>query len=376
MTNYTENADYRDEQQANHRTAYLKMLKTNWRILALCARKAKQEGHARALVTKPSTNADPLLTPSDERLIIFPLKDSEVWAFYKQQEASFWTAEEIDLSRDAHDWSTKLSDSERSFFSMILAFFALADSIVTENLLERFSSEIQLPEARFFYGFQAAMENIHSEVYSSLIETVISDALEDDRLLHGIAKFPSIAAKAKWALKWIKLSAPFPQCLIAFAAIEGIFFSEPRNFARSLLLNELICRDEGLHTEFACLLFNKLKSQLSPSNIVSILTEACDIKKAFWTDIMPTAMVGMNVCMMNDYIEFVMDRLLVTLNVAKVYNTANPFPFMEMISLKAKTNFFERRNAEYSLAGVGKQRANFKDLPRRPASNHMNVTLF
>ncbi|PBK58937.1 ribonucleotide reductase-related protein [Armillaria solidipes] len=304
------------------------------------------------------SDADPLLALSDERLIIFPLKDSDIWAFYKQQEASFWTAEEIDLSHDAHDWETKLTDSERSFFSMILAFFASADSI--------------LPEARFFYGFQAAMENIHSEVYSSLIETVISDPLERDRLLHGIAEFPSVAAKAKWAFKWIKSSAPFPQRLVAFAAIEGIFFS--RSFAaiywikkRGILpglcfSNELICRDEGLHTEFACPLYNKLKSQLAPCDIVSILTEACDIEKAFWTDIMPATMAGMNVSMMSDYIEFVTDRLLVTLNVGKVYNTSNPFPFMEMISLKGKTNFFERRNAEYSLPGVRQQRANLKKM--------------
>lgn len=226
---------------------------------------------------------------------------AQIWAFYKQQEASFWTAEEINLSRDAHDWNTKLTDSERLLFSMILAFFASANSIVTENLLEWFSSEIQLPEARFFYGFQAAMENIHSEVYSSLIETVISDPFEHGHLLHGIAEFPSVAAKAKWVLKWIKSSMPFPQCLVAFAAVEGIFFSG--SFAAIYWIkkhgilpglcfsNELICCDEGLHTEFACLLYNKLKSQLSPGNIVAILTEACDIEKAFWSGISPLLLI-------------------------------------------------------------------------------------
>ncbi|KAK0432383.1 ribonucleotide reductase m2 polypeptide [Armillaria borealis] len=319
---------------------------------------ASQEGRAHILNIDPSVNADPLLDPSDERLIIFPLKDGDIWDFYKQQEASFWTAEEIDLSCDAHDWSMKLTDSERSFFSMILAFFASADSI--------------LPEARFFYGFQAAMENIHSEVYSLLIETVITNTLERDHLLHSIAEFPSVAAKAQWALKWIKSSAPFPQCLVAFAAIEGICFSgsfaaiywvKKRGILPGLCFsNELICRDKGLHTEFTCLLFNKLKSQLAPSDIIAILTEACEIEKAFWTNIMPTAMASMNVQLMGEYIEFVMDRLLVTLNVGKVYNTSNLFPFMEMISLKGKTNFFERRNAEYSLASIRKQRANFKEL--------------
>ncbi|PBK86479.1 ribonucleotide reductase [Armillaria gallica] len=315
----------------------------------------------RALDIDPSSNTDPLLAISDERLIIFPLKDSDihsiplryfmllilmqVWAFYKQQEASFSTAEEVDLSRDAHDWDTKLIDSERSFFSMILVFFALADSIVTENLLKQFSSEIQLPKARFFYGFQAAMENIHSEVYSSLIKTVINDSLEHNHLLHGIAEFPSVAAKAKWVLKWIKSSVPFLQCLVAFTAIEGIFFS--RSFAAICWIkkcrilpglcfsNKLICCNEGLHTEFACLLYNKLKSQLSPCNIMSILTKACDIEKAFWANIMPSTMI------------------LVTLDIGKVYNATNPFPFMEMISLKGKTNCFE---------SVGQQRANFKEM--------------
>ncbi|KAK0496956.1 ferritin-like superfamily [Armillaria luteobubalina] len=265
-------------------------------------------------------NPEVLLDPTDDCLIIFPLKDNNIWNTYKLQESSFWTAEEVDISGDANDWDNKLSESECALFSMILAFFASADSIVCENLLQHFSSEVQLPEARFFYSFQAAMENIHSEVYSSLIQELIRDTVQCDRLLHGIEEFPCVAAKTSWALKWIQSSASFPQHLIAFAAVEG-----------------LICRDEGIHTDFACLLYGKLKNRLSITVLTTILTEA--LKRL---SIMPPNLLGLNIESMTEYIEYVTDRLLQSLGAPKAYNVTNPFPFMEMISLWSKTNFFER----------------------------------
>ncbi|PBK59366.1 ribonucleoside-diphosphate reductase [Armillaria solidipes] len=317
-------------------------------------------------------SSEPLLAPTADRLIIFPLKDSEIWDFYKLHEASFWTAEEIDFATDVTDWTTKLSLSERALFSMILAFFASADSIVNENLLQHFSSEVQLPEARYFYTFQAAMENIHSEVYSATIQTVIRDEAERLRLFNGISEYPCVAAKASWALHWAQSTASFPQRLVAFAAVEGIFFSgsfaaiywlKRRGVMPGLCFsNELICRDEGLHTDFACFLYTRLRSKLLTDDIARILTEACSIEKAFWTDIMPSDLLGMNAVLMHQYIEFVTDRLLVALGCAKLYCVGNPFPFMDMISLRGKTNFFERRNAEYALANVGQKDENFRKL--------------
>jgi len=304
---------------------------------------------------------EPLLLENKNRFVLFPIEHDDIWKMYKQAEASFWTAEEIDLSPDLADWQ-KLNDGERHFISHVLAFFAASDGIVNENLAVNFLSEVQYPEAKCFYGFQIMMENIHSETYSLLIDTYIKDAAEKDRLLHALDTVPCVTKKGEWAIKWIA-SESFAERLIAFAAVEGIFFSgsfcsifwlKKRGLMPGLSFsNELISRDEGLHCDFACLLYtNYIKNQLPKERVYEIILNAVEIEKEFVTDALPVALIGMNATLMSQYIEFVADRLLLSLGCDKHYNAVNPFDFMEMISLQGKTNFFEKRVAEYQKAGV------------------------
>ncbi|KAK2604832.1 hypothetical protein N8I77_007730 [Diaporthe amygdali] len=306
---------------------------------------------------------EPILKENPQRFVLFPIQYHEIWQMYKKHEASFWTAEEIDLSKDMHDWSNRLTDDERFFVSHILAFFAASDGIVNENLVERFSSEVQIPEARCFYGFQIMMENIHSETYSLLIDTYIKEPAQRTYLLNAIETIPCIRKKADWALKWIQdRESTYAQRLVAFAAVEGIFFSgafasifwlKKRGLMPGLTFsNELISRDEGLHTDFACLLFSHLKNRPSKQRVQDIITEAVTIEKEFLTEALPCALLGMNSNLMKQYIEFVADRLLVALGNEKVYKSTNPFDFMENISLGGKTNFFEKRVGDYQKAGV------------------------
>ena len=282
---------------------------------------------------------------------------------YKKAEASFWTAEEMDLSKDLHDWNNRLNDDERYFISHVLAFFAASDGIVNENLVERFSNEVQAAEARCFYGFQIMMENIHSETYSLLIDTYIKDPVQREYLFDAIETVPCVKRKADWALRWISdKRASFGERLIAFAAVEGIFFSgsfasifwlKKRGLMPGLTFsNELISRDEGMHTDFACLLFSHLKRRPHPDTVKRIITEAVTIEQEFLTDALPCKLIGMNADLMCEYIEFVADRLLVALGNEKYYNKANPFDFMDMISLQSKTNFFEKRVSDYAKAGI------------------------
>jgi ribonucleoside-diphosphate reductase beta chain len=302
-----------------------------------------------------------LLQENKQRFVLFPIKHKEVWEMYKKAEASFWTAEEIDLSHDLPDWD-KLNPNERHFISHVLAFFAASDGIVNENLAMRFSSEVQIPEARCFYGFQIAMENIHSETYSLLIDTYVKDPTEKDRLFRAMETVPAVSKKAEWALKWINSSESFAERIVAFAAVEGIFFSgsfcsifwlKKRGLMPGLTFsNELISRDEGLHCDFACLLYSMIQNKLSQERIYEIISNAVEIEKEFVCDALPVNLIGMNSELMAQYIEFVADRLLVSLGYPKMFNTKNPFDWMEMISLQGKTNFFEKRVGEYQKAGV------------------------
>jgi len=304
---------------------------------------------------------EPLLTENKDRFVLFPIKHNDIWQMYKQAEASFWTAEEIDLASDLTDWETKLNADEKHFIKHVLAFFAASDGIVNENLAINFLNEVQYPEARCFYGFQIMMENIHSETYSLLIDTYIKDVAEKDGLLHAIDTLPCVTKKAEWALRWIS-KGTFAERLIAFAAVEGIFFSgsfcsifwlKKRGLMPGLSFsNELISRDEGLHCDFACLLYNQLVNKLPVERVTEVITNAVTIEKEFVSDALPVRLIGMNSDMMCQYIEFCADRLLVALNCPKFYNASNPFPFMEMQSLQGKTNFFEKRVAEYQKAGV------------------------
>lgn len=305
---------------------------------------------------------EPILAENKDRFVIFPIKHDDIWAFYKKSEASFWTAEEIDLQQDLTDWTDKLNDNERHFIKHVLAFFAASDGIVNENLAENFVSEVQYPEAKFFYGFQIMVENIHSETYSLLIDTYIKDPNEKDKLFHAIDTLDCVKRKADWALRWIE-NASFAERLIAFAAVEGIFFSgsfcsifwlKKRGLMPGLSFsNELISRDEGMHCDFACHLYSKhIKNKLPQQRVVEIITDAVEIEKEFVTDALPVRLIGMNSDLMNQYIEFVADRLLVELGCPRVYNSENPFDFMEMISLQGKTNFFEKRVGEYQKAAV------------------------
>ncbi|WP_256009039.1 ribonucleoside-diphosphate reductase small subunit [Desertivirga xinjiangensis] len=301
-----------------------------------------------------------LLKENKDRFVILPINYPAIWEMYKKHEASFWTAEEIDLSADQKDWES-LNSGERHFISHILAFFAASDGIVNENLAVNFMSEVQVPEARCFYGFQIMMENIHSETYALLIDSYIKDAAEKDRLFHAIDTVPCVKKKAEWALKWIE-NGTFAQRLVAFAAVEGIFFSgsfcsifwlKKRGLMPGLTFsNELISRDEGLHCEFACLLYSMLQSKLSQTEVHEIISDAVTIEKEFITDALPVALIGMNAKLMSQYIEFVADRWLSELGYDKIYHASNPFDFMEMISLQGKTNFFEKRVGDYQKSGV------------------------
>jgi ribonucleotide reductase beta subunit family protein with ferritin-like domain len=305
-----------------------------------------------------------LLTEDDNRFVMFPLKDEDIWKMYKKQISCFWTAEEIDLSKDLNSWKT-LNEDEKHFIGMILAFFAASDGIVLENLAGRFMTDVQLPEARAFYGFQIAMENIHSETYSILIDTYIQNSAEKMKLFHAIENYPCIKKKADWAMKWINdKRSSFQTRLIAFACVEGIFFSgafcsifwlKKRGLMPGLTFsNELISRDEALHTEFAVLLYSKLNKKLAKAKFYEIIKEAVEIEKEFICSALPCRLIGMNSDLMTKYIEFVADRLCLQLGYEKIYESSNPFDFMELISIEGKTNFFEKRVSEYALADKNK----------------------
>lgn len=308
------------------------------------------------------TQTEPILQDNPGRFVIFPIQHHDIWRFYKLSQSNFWTAEEIDLQQDLHDWNHKLNDDERHFIKHVLAFFAASDGIVNENLAEHFVSEVQYTEAKFFYGFQIMMENIHSETYSLLIDTYIKDPKEKDYLFNAIDTLDCVKKKANWALRWIS-QGNFQERLIAFAAVEGIFFSgsfcsifwlKKRGLMPGLSFsNELISRDEGMHCDFACLLYNNhLVNRLDPAIVRSIIMDAVAIEKEFVSDALPVKLIGMNAELMCQYIEFVADRLLVALGLDKVYNSENPFQWMELISITGKTNFFEKRVGDYQKAGV------------------------
>ncbi|GAA5865962.1 hypothetical protein JCM3774_005539 [Rhodotorula dairenensis] len=306
---------------------------------------------------------EPILRENGKRFVLFPIQYHEIWGQYKRAEASFWTAEEMDLSKDMNHWDTKLKEDEKYFIKHVLAFFAASDGIVNENLVERFAGEVQIAEARCFYGFQIMMENIHSEVYSLLIDTYVREPEERTKLFNAIDTIPCIKKKADWAMRWISDDRSiFGERLVAFAAVEGIFFSgsfasifwlKKRGLMPGLTFsNELISRDEGLHTDFACLLFSHLERRPHPDTVERIIREAVAIEQEFLTDALPVKLIGMNADLMCQYIEFVADRLLVALGNEKVYKSTNPFDFMDMISMEGKTNFFEKRVSDYQKAGV------------------------
>ncbi|KAI3813086.1 hypothetical protein L1987_17802 [Smallanthus sonchifolius] len=309
----------------------------------------------------PSIPEEPLLAPNPDRFCMFPIHYPQIWEMYKKAEASFWTAEEVDLSQDQRHWDS-LTDGERHFITHVLAFFAASDGIVLENLAGRFMKEVQIAEARTFYGFQIAIENIHSEMYSLLLESYIKDSDEKIRLFRAIDTIPCVQKKANWALQWIDCSESFAERIIAFACVEGIFFSgsfcaifwlKKRGLMPGLTFsNELISRDEGLHCDFACLLYGLLNTKVSEERVKSIVADAVEIEREFVCDALPCALVGMNGDLMTKYIEFVADRLLSSLGYSKVFNAQNPFDWMELISLQGKTNFFEKRVGEYQKASV------------------------
>ena len=305
---------------------------------------------------------EPILQENTNRFVLFPIQHDDIWSFYKRAEASFWTAEEIDLQPDLIDWESKVNDNERHFVKHVLAFFAASDGIVNENLAENFLAEVQYTEAKFFYGFQIAMENVHSETYSLLIDTYIKDSAEKKHLFNALDTLDCVKRKADWALRWID-EGSYAERLVAFAAVEGIFFSgsfcsifwlKKRGLMPGLSFsNELISRDEGLHCDFACLLYTEhLVNQLPKEDVAKIIQDAVEIEKEFVTDALPVKLIGMNSDLMSQYIEFVADRLLVELGNEKIYEASNPFDFMEMISIQGKTNFFEKRVGEYQKAGV------------------------
>jgi ribonucleotide reductase beta subunit family protein with ferritin-like domain len=308
-----------------------------------------------------TTFVEPICRADASRFVLFPIKQPQLWSMYKKHMASFWTAEEVDLGSDLHDWES-LADGERYFISHVLAFFAASDGIVVENLAQRFCAEVTLPEARCFYGFQIAMENVHSETYSLLIDTYISDVAEKQRLFAAARDVPAIRLKAEWAQKWISADAPFAQRLVAFACVEGIFFSgsfcalfwlKKRGLMPGLTFsNELIARDEGMHCDFACVLYTMLERPLPQDVLHAIVAEAVDIERTFICEALPVDLIGMNSRLMTQYIEFVADRLLRELGAEPLFGSANPFDWMDLISLQGKTNFFERRVGEYQKAGV------------------------
>jgi ribonucleoside-diphosphate reductase beta chain len=302
-----------------------------------------------------------ILHETKNRFVLFPIQHDAIWKMYKQAEASFWTTEEIDLNADLADWA-KLSADEKHFVSHVLAFFAASDGIVNENLVLNFMQDVKIPEARCFYGFQVAIENIHAETYSLLIDTYIKDNKEKERLFNAMDTIPCVKKKADWALNWIENAPSFAHRLVAFAAVEGIFFSgsfcsifwlKKRGLMPGLSFsNELISRDEGLHCDFACLLYSTLQGRLSYEDVKAIICDAVEYEKEFVKDALPVSLIGMNADLMQQYIEFVADRLIVSLGYPKVYNATNPFPWMELISLQGKTNFFEKRVGEYQKSGV------------------------
>merc|ERR1711923_120496 len=311
---------------------------------------------------KVAEKEEPLLKENPSRFVILPIQYDSIWKMYKKAKASFWTAEEVDLGQDLKDWD-RLKEEEQYFIKHVLAFFAASDGIVNENLVERFMQEVQIPEARCFYGFQIAIENIHSEMYSLLIDTYIKDRNERTRLFNAIETIPAVQKKAKWALRWINAgNATYAERVVAFASVEGIFFSgsfasifwlKKRGLMPGLSFsNELISRDEGLHTDFACLMFRHLVNKPSKSRILEIVRDAVEIECEFLTEALPVRLIGMNADLMVEYIKFVADRLLVELQCEKLYNTTNPFDFMENISLEGKTNFFEKKVGEYQKAGM------------------------
>ncbi|XP_066594977.1 ribonucleoside-diphosphate reductase subunit M2 B [Prorops nasuta] len=338
--------------------------------LSLSISKDTKEGLAKTKAVKKvqfdskeyDPQLEPLLKENPKRFVVFPIEWDDIWKMYKKAEASFWTVEEVDLSKDMADWA-RLNDDERKFILHVLAFFAASDGIVNENLVERFSQEVQVTEARCFYGFQVAMENVHSEMYSLLIETYISDRNQRDFLFNAIQNLPCVAKKANWALNWIgNDTATFGERVVAFAAVEGIFFSgsfaaifwlKKRGLMPGLTFsNELISRDEGLHCDFACLMFKHIVQKPTQDRVTSIIKDAVQIEQEFLTDALPVNMIGMNCRLMRQYIEFVADRLLFDLGFPKVYNSENPFDFMEQISLEGKTNFFEKKVGEYQKYGI------------------------
>lgn len=311
--------------------------------------------------TELDKQTEEVLRENPNRFVLFPLKHHDIWKMYKSHVASFWTAEEIDLTSDTKDWENLTAD-EKHFIKNVLAFFAASDGIVLENLAENFMQDVQIPEARCFYGFQIAMENIHSETYSLLIDTYVKDPAEKDRLFRGIDTIPSVKRKADWALQWIKSEDSYADRVVAFAAIEGIFFSgsfcsifwlKKRGLMPGLTFsNELISRDEGLHTDFACLLYSKLSRKLTTDRVHRIIGDAVKIEQEFVSESLPVELIGMNATLMKEYIEFVADRLIFALGHEKLYHAKNPFEWMEMISLQGKTNFFEKRVGEYQRANV------------------------
>ena len=315
----------------------------------------------------PKLNSEILLSEEEKRYVIFPIKHEPFWNMYKKAQANFWTAEELDLTKDIKDYNN-LSKDEKHFLNSVLAFFAASDGIVNENLVERFCNEVQLLEAKFFYGFQIAIENIHSETYSLLIDTYIKDLTLKNKLLNAVETIPSVKKKADWALKWIGDKSDFSKRVIAFACVEGIFFSgafcsifwlKKRGLMPGLChSNELISRDEGLHTEFAVLIHHTLQNKCSSEDIYSIVKEAVAIEKEFITESLPCRLIGMNNDLMAQYIEYVADRLLLMLKLDKIYNSDNPFDWMEAISIQGKTNFFEKRVGEYSNAANPKSDSN------------------
>jgi len=322
------------------------------------------------MADKVSVSQEPLLAENPDRFVILPIKYPKVWEMYKKAFKSFWTVDEVDLSKDLAHWA-RMTDNERYFIKHVLAFFAASDGIVNENLMERFMSEVQMTEARCFYGFQVMIENVHSEMYARLLEVFVTDSTELDKCLHAIVNFPCIKKKADWAIKWTKdEDSSFGERVVAFAAVEGIFFSG--SFAsifwlkkRGLLpglsfANELISRDEGLHTDFACLMYEMLVNKPDPEKVTAIITEAVAIEKEFILEALPCRLIGMNSGMMSKYIEFVADRLLTELGRPMVYKTPNPFDWMENISMEGKTNFFERRVGDYSAVNDTKNTGAFQ----------------
>ncbi|XP_004696082.2 ribonucleoside-diphosphate reductase subunit M2 [Echinops telfairi] len=332
------------------------------RVLASkAARKIFQEPES-PRAPASSVEDEPLLKENPRRFVVFPIEYHDIWQMYKKAEASFWTAEEVDLSKDIQHWEA-LKPEERYFISHVLAFFAASDGIVNENLVERFSQEVQITEARCFYGFQIAMENIHSEMYSLLIDTYIKDSKEREYLFNAIETMPCVKKKADWALRWIgDKEATYGERVVAFAAVEGIFFSgsfasifwlKKRGLMPGLTFsNELISRDEGLHCDFACLMFKHLLHKPSEQRVQEIIVNAVRIEQEFLTEALPVKLIGMNCTLMTQYIEFVADRLMLELGFNKMFKVENPFDFMENISLEGKTNFFEKRVGEYQRMGV------------------------